>query len=199
MADKNDDHRKHLITTLPAILTGAAALIAALTTTYVNLRNSDRDKAAAAAPATPAPAPPAAPARPTATGPKRLHLQVERIVVHSDGTAGTTDWRFSVEVADEPRFAFEQDGLTDEGGRNFAMPSNDGTEVTLASEKPIKLVVKGWKRSVLHASSPVPDAIGEGRILPDGSVAPVPVNGATPDDGAFTFHFAADAATGAAK
>lgn len=196
MAEKNDEHRKHLISTLPAILTGAATLIAALTATYVNLRN-DKDKAPAAVPAAVAAPAPARPA--VASGPKRVHLRVERIVVHSDGTAGTTDWRFSVEVADEPRFAFEQDGLTDEGGRNFAEPGGDGADVALPAERPLKLVVKGWKRSVLHAASAVPDAIGEGRILPDGSIAPVPVNAATPDAGAFTFHFAADAATGAAK
>lgn len=196
MAEKNDEHRKHLISTLPAILTGAATLIAALTATYVNLRN-DKDKAPAAVPAAVAAPAPARPA--VASGPKRVHLRVERIVVHSDGTAGTTDWRFSVEVADEPRFAFEQDGLTDEGGRNFAEPGGDGADVTLPAERPLKLVVKGWKRSVLHAASAVPDAIGEGRILPDGSIAPVLVNAATPDAGAFTFHFAADAATGAAK
>ena len=196
MAEKNDDHRKHLISTLPAILTGAATLIAALTATYVNLRKDDGKNAAppaAAASAAPAPA------KPVATGPRRLHLRVERIVVHSDGTAGTTDWRFSVEIADEPRFAFEQNGLTDEGGRNFAEPQNDGTDVTVLPDRPLKLVVKGWKHSMLHASSPVPDAIGEGRILPDGSVAPVPVNAATPDAGAFTFHFAAEPVAEVAK
>ena len=196
MTDKNDEHRKHLISSLPAILTGSAALIAALTTTYVNLHNNDKDKSAPAAAAPVAAAAPTSPAKPPEpTGPQRLHLHVERIVVHSDGTAGTTDWRFSVEVADEPRFAFDQDGLTDEGGRNFAIPDSDGTEVTVTPEHPLKLVVKGWKRSVLHASSPVPDAIGEGRILPDGKIEPVPVNAATPDAGAFTFHFAAEPAS----
>lgn len=182
------EQRKSLITTMPAILTGAAALIAAITTSVVNLRSDKADDKAAATPVVQQ----AAVAKPAAAAPSRLQLRVARIAVHSDGTAGSTDWRFAVEVADEPRFAFEQDGLTDEGGRNIAVPAHDPTEVVLKPDRPLKLVVKGWKHSRLHAASPVPDAIGEGRILVDGHVDPIPVNAGAPDDGAFTFYFAAD-------
>lgn len=194
MSDK-PEQRKSLVTTMPAILTGAAALIAAITTSVVNLRGDKDEDASVAASATQPAA--TAPAKPVAGNPDHLQLRVARIAVHSDGTAGTTDWRFAVEVADEPRFAFEQDRLTDEGGRNIAVPTHDPTDVVLKPDRPLKLVVKGWKRSRLHAASPVPDAIGEGRILVDGHIDPIPVNAGAPDDGAFTFYFVADDGKGA--
>lgn len=191
------EQRKSLITTVPAILTGAAALIAAVTTSVVNLRSDrDSDKGVAAPAAQQVATPPETRAAASAG---RLQLRIARIAVHSDGTAGTTDWRFAVEVAGEPRFAFEQDRLTDEGGRNIAVPTHEPTEVVLQPDRPLKLVVKGWKRSRLHSASPVPDAIGEGRILVDGHVDPVPVNAGAPDDGAFTFYFVADDGKGGAS
>ena len=191
MVEKDD--KKHLISLVPAILTGAAALIAALPTAYVNLRGNDKPsdaakpQAVASAQLVPAQTVPAKPA--VVSGPQQIRLQVERIAVHSDGTVGSTDWRFSVEVDDEPRFAFEQDGLTDEGGRNIAMPQDAFTALQLRQDKPMKVVIKGWKQSRLHGPSPVPDAIGEGRLTPDGKAEPLPVNAASPDLGAFTFYF----------
>ena len=128
MSDK-PEQRKSLVTTMPAILTGAAALIAAITTSVVNLRGDKDEDASVAAPTTQLAA--TASAKPVAGNPDHLQLRVARIAVHSDGTAGTTDWRFAVEVADEPRFAFEQDRLTDEGGRNIAVPTHDPTDVVL--------------------------------------------------------------------
>jgi hypothetical protein len=193
--------KKHIVATVPAILTGTAALIAALTTTYVSLRDGKPqmpEKAQITAVAQPVenPSKTAVPAIvPPAVVPteRPVVLQVERIAVHSDGTAGTTDWRFAVEVDDEPRFTFEQTRLTDEGGRNIAMPEDATTTLRLAVGKPAKITVKGWRYSALHAATAVPDAQGEGQLGADGKPEPIQVSAAEPDKGAFTFYFSADA------
>lgn len=193
------DAKKHIVATVPAILTGTAALIAALTTTYVSLRNSHSTapaKAQITAAAQGVENPPervvpvVAPVA-AASSERPVVLQVERIAVHSDGTAGTTDWRFAVEVDDEPRFTFEQDRLTDEGGLNIAIPKEALTTLQLAAGKPAKITVKGWRRSKLHAASPMPDAQGEGRLGADGKPEPIQVSAAEPDLGTFTFYFSA--------
>jgi hypothetical protein len=193
--------KKHIVATVPAILTGAAALIAALTTTYVSLRDGKSPapaKAQIAAIAQPTDNPsktvaPTAVQTSAVPSERPVVLQVERIAVHSDGTAGTTDWRFSVEVDDEPRFTFEQDRLTDEGGRNIAMPKDAATTLRLAAGRPAKITVKGWRHSALHAATSVPDAQGEGRLGADGKPEPIQVSAAEPDLGAFTFYFSAEA------
>lgn len=192
--------KKSIAAIMPAILTGTAALIAALTTTYVSVRDDTSQVSAkpqitapeAAAPvgASPAVAQPAAPAE------RHMLLKVERIAVHSDGTAGTTDWRFAVEVDGEPRFAFEQDRLTDEGGLSIAMPKEAFTTMQLASGMPAKITVKGWRRSKFRAASLLPDAQGEGRLGADGKPEPIQVSASQPDLGAFTFYFSTTPAEG---
>jgi hypothetical protein len=201
--------KKHVIATMPAILTGSAALIAALTTTFVTLRDGKAPEpakpqttiatpGASAVPDAMAPAMDAPLALQAAIPSERpVVLSVERIAVHSDGTTGTTNWRFSVEVDGEPRFAFEQQRLTDEGGRNIAFPKQASTELRLAQGKPAKIVVKGWKTSAFHAVAPQPDAQGEGRLGGDGRPEAIQVSAVKPDMGAFTFYFSADAAPNA--
>jgi hypothetical protein len=197
--------KKHIIATVPAILTGSAALIAALTTTFVTLRDGKEpapattSTAAVDATATQIQTASAAVAPPvsetgTALGERPVVLSVDRIAVHSDGTAGKTNWRFSVEVDGEPRFAFDQERLTDEGGRNIAFPKQASTALRLAQGKPAKIVVKGWKTSAFHAVAPQPDAQGEGRLDGDGKPEAIQVSAVKPDMGAFTFYFSADTA-----
>jgi hypothetical protein len=221
MTDKDiaKDGKKHLIATVPAILTGSAALVAALTTTYVSLRDGKSEASAKPETAVVAPAanPPNAagvtlpqpdssagasvtasvPVQAVATSQERsMMLGVERIAVHRDGTSGATNWRFAVEVDGEPRFAFEQERLTDEGGRNIAFPKDAFTRLRLAQGKPAKIVVKGWKISRFHAAAPQPDAQGEGRLDPAGKPEAIQVSAAEPDLGSFTFYFSADATEG---
>ncbi len=196
--------KKHIIATVPAILTGSAALIAALTTTFITLRDGKEPAPAAAtsiaavdasaaqnATVSMTSAPPVAQTA-TASSERPLVLSVERIAVHSDGTAGTTNWRFSVEVDGEPRFAFEQARLTDEGGRNIAFPKQASTALRLAQGKPAQIVVKGWKTSAFRAAAPQPDAQGEGRLGADGKPEAIQVSAVKPDMGAFTFYFSAN-------
>ncbi len=201
--------KKHIVATVPAILTGTAALIAALTTTYMSVRGdaspvSVKPQIAAIAPAIANPPDVAMPvgtppvvAKPVVAAAERpMLLKVERIAVHSDGTAGTTDWRFAVEVDGEPRFTFEQDRLTDEGGLNIAMPEAAFTTLQLAAGMPAKITVKGWRRSKLRAAPPLPDAQGEGRLGVDGKPEPIQVSGSEQSLGAFTFYFSAIPAEG---
>ena len=181
--------RKPSIQHVPAILTGAAALIAALTSVYVNVRD---DKAAAPVPAAVADAPPAA--APTDAQPKvpeRVRLGVERIAVEHDGSPGTTDWRFTVEADGEPLFAFRQDGLDDQGGRNVAIPA-DASSMLRMTQKPVHVVVKGW-RGGWFRSAAAADASGEGMLMPSGSIAPLRVQAGKPDAGAFVFYLSAEA------
>lgn len=201
--------KKHIVASMPAILTGTAALIAALTTTYMSVRGdaspvSVKPQMTAIAPAVanppdvamPVGTPPVVAQPVVASAERPMLLKVERIAVHSDGTAGTTDWRFAVEVDGEPRFTFEQDRLTDEGGLNIAMPEEAFTTLQLAAGMPAKITVKGWRRSKLRAASPLPDAQGEGRLGADGKPEPIQVSGSEQNLGAFTFYFSAIPAEG---
>ncbi len=202
--------KKHVVASVPAILTGTAALIAALTTTYVTVRGdaapaAAKPRIAAVAPAGANPpevmapagtAPPVVAQPVVAAAVQPMLLKVERIAVHSDGTAGTTDWRFAVEVDGEPRFTFEQDRLTDEGGLNIAMPKEALTTLQLAAGMPAKITVKGWRRSAMRTAPPSPDVQGEGRLAADGKPEPIQVSGTDQNLGAFTFYFSAIPAEG---
>jgi hypothetical protein len=192
-----DNDKKPVLHVLPALLTGAAALIASLTAVYVNLR-SDRDApppappAVSAAPATAAASQPGPPAPATAQ-PLRLRLRLDRIAVRHDGSVGTTDWRFAVEVDGQPLFVFRQDDLDDTGGRNVALPKDAAGEVELAPGQAAKVAVKAWRGSRLRLVEGEPDATGEGTLRGAGAMAPLEVAAAQPDKGAFVLYFTAAA------
>ena len=186
-----DNDRKPPLQHVPALLTGTAALIAALTGVYVNLRDT-REAPVAGAGAKPAvhAAAPAASAVPAA-----LRVQVERIAVEHDGTPGTTDWRFTVEADGEPLFAFTQDALDDSGGRNVVAPTDAQGLLRVAAGKRVRLTVQGWRASLLgYGASPL--ASGEGTLAGSGALAPIRVQAAKPADGAFVFHLSAEPARG---
>jgi hypothetical protein len=184
------DNERKALQHVPAILTGTAALIAALTGVYVNLRDS-REAPAPAAEAKPAMTRAAATAANTAPVP--LRIQVERIAVAHDGTPGTTDWRFTVEADGEPLFAFTQDALDDSGGRNVVVPRDAQGLLRLAPGKRVRLTVQGWRAGLLGFGAQ-PLASGEGTLAGSGALAPVRVQAAKPEDGAFVFHLSAEAA-----
>lgn len=180
MAD--NEKKKPSISHVPAILTGSAALLAALTTVYVNVRGDKQvdNKPTATVAAVPQPA--------LATASGKLRLQVERIVVEHDGSPGTTDWRFTVEADNEPLFAFEQEDLDDTGGRNVAMPDGAAGVLRLAEDKDARIVVKGWRGSWFKLGTEA-DAVGEGWLSPGGALGAIRVQATQPGDGAFVFHF----------
>jgi len=177
---------------VPAILTGAAALIAALTTVYVNVRGERQPPppAVATTSATPAARQPAAPVA------RKLQLQVDRIAVQHDGSPGTTDWRFTVEADGEPLFVFSQDDLDDSGGRNVAVPGDAAGNLALAPGARVRITVQGWRGSRLRLVQGAPDVRGEGVFAAAGAMAPLQVRADVPGDGAFVFYFSAAAVDG---
>ncbi|HVI57525.1 MAG TPA: hypothetical protein VM619_01450 [Luteimonas sp.] len=189
-----DNEKKPILHVLPAVLTGAAALIASLTAVYVNLRD-DRDApppappAVAAAPATAATSQPP----PGAAVAQALRLRLDRIAVRHDGSVGTTDWRFAVEVDGQPLFVFQQDDLDDTGGRNVALPKDAGGDVELAPGQAAKIAVKAWRGSRLRLVEGEPDARGAGTLRGAGAMAPLEVAADEPGKGAFVLYFTAGA------
>jgi hypothetical protein len=186
--------KKPALQHVPAILTGSAALIAALTTVYVNVRG-DKDAPVQQRPSAAAASATSAQAAPTpvsaSIAPARVRLSVERIAVEHDGSPGTTDWRFTVEADGEPLLAFQQDELDDQGGRNVANPA-DATGALRLAGKPVHIVVKGWRGSWFKGGV-APDATGEGMLMPSGNIQPLRVQAEKPDAGAFVFYFSSAA------
>ena len=187
---------KPIVHVVPAILTGAAALIAALTTVYVNVRG-DRQPQPAAATSAATPATRQAVAPVAAQAARKLQLQVDRIAVQHDGSPGTTDWRFTVEADGEPLFVFSQDDLDDSGGRNVAVPEHAAGKFVLAPGAHVRISVQGWRGSRLRLVQGAPDVRGEGVLAAAGAMAPLQVQAEASDDGAFVFYFSAAASDGA--
>jgi hypothetical protein len=82
-----DNEKKPVISHLPAIFTGAAALIAALTTVYVNVRNDIKDEAVPTVVASTVKPVETKPEQPAA--PQELRLQLQRVAVKHDGAVGS--------------------------------------------------------------------------------------------------------------
>ncbi|MEO8365801.1 MAG: hypothetical protein ABI538_06285 [Pseudoxanthomonas sp.] len=186
-----DNEKKPVIAHLPAILTGSAALLAALTTVYINIRNDLKNDA-------PAPAAIVAQAKP-ATGkleqpalPQQLRLQLQRIAVQQDGAVGNADWRFAIEADGQPLFAFQQESITSEGGRNIVVVGEDRdahATLELMPGKRVPVTIKGWRSGWFKKSGPV--VLGEGELAGSGPLSPIVVKAADERKGAFTFYFSA--------
>lgn len=185
--------KKPTLQHVPAILTGAAALIASLTAVYVNVRG-DRNTpppVAAIAPATPHVVAQAKPATETPKPVDRYTITVDRIAVEHDGSPGTTDWRFTVEADDDALFAFQQDDLDDTGGRNVAVPKDASGVLRLEGRPGARIVIQGW-RGRLFGLGRAPDATGEGRLSAGGGIGAIRVAASEPEGGTFVFHLSAD-------
>jgi len=187
--------KKPVLHQLPAILTGAAALIASLTAVYVNVRGDRNATPAAQTTQAQAAAKPEAakPAKETPRAIDRWHVGVDRIAVEHDGSPGTTDWRFTVEADDDALFAFQQDDLDDTGGRNVAVPKDAGGSLRLEGRDGVRITIKGWRGRLLGLGG-APDAVGEGRMSKSGAIGPIRVAAPDPSGGAFVFHLSADPA-----
>jgi hypothetical protein len=175
---------KPIVHVVPAILTGAAALIAALTTVYINVRGDKSPQPATATAIPVASAPASAPAVAT------LRLRVDRIAVQHDGSIGTTDWRFAVTADGQPLFVFAQDDLDETGGRNVALPADAAGDLQVANGKPVRISIEGWRGSRLRLAQGEPDVRGEGMLSAAGASA-IKVQAGKPEAGAFVFYFSA--------
>ena len=186
MADNDNKTRngKPIVHVVPAILTGAAALIAALTTVYVNVRGDKSSQPTAAATKV------ASARRATAPAAVTLRLRVNRIAVQHDGSIGTTDWRFAVTADGQPLFVFAQDALDETGGRNVALPADAAIDIQVANGKPVKISIEGWRGSRQRLAQGKPDARGEGVLSVAGPSA-IKVQAEKPEAGAFVFYFSA--------
>ena len=176
---------------LPAKLAAMVVFLVALTTLVGNvfeLVDKRTTPVAVSAPARsasqrqPKPQPQPVPPR----GPIELHI--DRIVVEHDGSPGTTDWRFSIEVDGEPMLAFQQEALDDTEGRNVAVPDAPGARVRNIDDRNARVVVKGWRGSWFKFGSQ-PDATGEGWLTPSGGIGTIRVAATAAESGAFVFHF----------
>lgn len=186
-----DNEKKPVIAHLPAILTGSAALLAALTTVYINIRNDLKNDA-------PAPAAIVAQAKPATAKleqpalPQQLRLQLQRIAVQQDGAVGNADWRFAIEADGQPLFAFQQESMTSEGGRNIVVVGEDRdahATLELMPGRRIPVTIKGWRSGWFKKSEPV--VLGEGELAGSGPLSPIVVKAADEGKGAFTFYFSA--------
>jgi hypothetical protein len=141
---------------VPAILAGSAALIAALSTVYVNMRNAPAPTATPAASFAPALSPasgepaasPAATESPKPAAAQRVLLRLERVQVDNDGSMGSTDWTFEASVDGEPMFTVAMPSLNDKPGQNLARPADArqaSVEVKLPPGKNVALAVHGFR------------------------------------------------------
>ena len=181
----HDQKQKPWYAHLPAKLAAVVVFLVAVTTLVGNVFELVHERPPPAAPGAAQPAQPST-AEAAPTGP--VDLRLDRIVVQHDGSPGTTDWRFSIEVDGEPMLAFQQEALDDTGGRNVAVPDEPGARVHGIGDRNAKVVVKGWRGSWFKFGSE-PDATGEGWLTPSGGIGTIRVEAKDAESGAFVFHF----------
>ena len=181
----DDQKQKPWYAHLPAKLAAVVVFLVAVTTLVGNVFELVDERTAPAPPQAAQPAQPSAPAA-APTGPVELHL--DRIVVQHDGSPGTTDWRFSIEVDGEPMLAFQQEALDDTEGRNVAVPAEAALRVRLGERGNARILVKAWRGSWLKFGSE-PDATGEGWLTATGGIGTIRVAADDAEAGVFVFHF----------
>ncbi len=173
-----EETKKHWVAHAPSILTGLAALTAALTTVYVNVRNDKSPAAsvpqvAAVAGTIPNTSPvvvPAANSVSAATPLNRtLDLQLERVRVDNDGTMGTTDWTFDIKNGERSLFSVPFKSLTDRAGANIVAPEPSAVahaSLTVAAGTEPEISVRGWKQA-WSGKAQIPDVLGQTKLNPE--------------------------------
>ena len=175
---------------LPAKLAAIVVFLVALTTLVGNLFELvDKRAASVAVPVAPEPSSQAGPASQSQPALREgpVELRIDRIVVEHDGSPGTTDWRFSIEIDGEPMLAFPQDALDDTEGRNVAVPGEPPVRASLGERGNARVVVKAWRGSWFKFGT-APDAVGEGWLTATGGIGTIRVAAEDPMAGAFVFH-----------
>lgn len=169
----SEETKKHWIAIAPSILTGLAALIAALTTVYINVRNDIKiSQPAVSARATPAlVSEKVAKTQLKSATPSSimLDLQLERVRVDNDGTMGTTDWTFDIKNGERSLFSVPFKALTDKAGANIVAPgeaSPANASIVLTSSGSSEITVQGWKQA-WSGKTHAPDVIGKAMLNAD--------------------------------
>ena len=175
---------------VPGILMGSAALIAALSTLYVNLRGDDAPAPAAVAPAAVVVATPDAATPPTT--PTVMRWRLDRVQVDDDGSMGSTDWTFQVSVDGEPRVSVAMPALSDEPGQNLVRPAEGqetSVDVELSGAQSVALAVNGWKKGRLGGASG--EVSGQQWLTSGLAKATVTLEGDKPKGPRFVLYFSA--------
>jgi len=190
----NQEQPKHSkAAQLTGVMAAAAALIAAVSTAYVNLRSQPAPVPAPGPVAVTAPAPAASASSAAvaiAQKPVAMVLRLDRLQVENDGSMGTTDWNFEVSAAGEPRFTLPMRSLNDKPGHNLVRPPSPddaATELHLASDQQLKVDVRGWRDGLL--GNPGTEISGSGWISGKADKLSVHVGGDAAKSPAFTLYF----------
>lgn len=180
---------------VPAILAGSAALIAALSTLYVNLRN-DRQPVPEPVAVTQPIAEPAstpvieAPQAAAPTAPRVMLIRLDRLQVDNDGSAGSTNWTFQVSADEKPLFSVPMPSLSDKPGRNLVRAADAAAvsaEVELSSSKNIEVSAKGWKDGWLPGARA--EVSGKAWLARGINGTVITVQGDKPDGPKFVLYF----------
>lgn len=187
-----EETKKHWIALAPSILTGLAALIAALTTVYINVRN-DKPAPVAAAQAVPVTIPNnvavvSVSAKPVQA--KIIDLQLERMRVDNDGSMGTTDWTFEIQNGERSLFSVPFKALADNAGENIVVPKDAAVAHAklTATETMPEIIVRGWKQG-WSGKAKVPDVIGKAKLDADDDSLVIEVKSEKADGAAFVLYF----------
>lgn len=189
-----EETKKHWIALAPSILTGLAALIAALTTVYINVRN-DKSAPVAAAPAATVQVPVSnnVAVVSTSTMPaqaKIIDLQLERMRVDNDGSMGTTDWTFEIQNGERSLFSVPFKALADNAGENIVVPKDAAVahaKLTATDNMP-EIIVRGWKQG-WSGKARAPDVIGKAKLDVGDDSLVVEVKSEKADGAAFVLYF----------
>lgn len=196
----NEETKKHWVAHAPSILTASAALIAALTTVYINVRN-DRPAPAVVAQAAPvvAQAAPVAVLSSSAITPdkvlpvqaKIIDLQLERMRVDNDGSMGTTDWTFDIQSGERSLFSVPFKALVDNAGENIVTPKDAvlaRAKVSIATVTTPEIIVRGWKQA-RSGKAKASDVTGKATLNADDDSLVIEVKSEKADGAAFVFYF----------
>lgn len=187
-----EETKKHWIALAPSILTGLAALIAALTTVYINVRNDKPAPAAAvqAAPVAVSNDVAAVSAKPLPAQAKIIDLQLERMRVDNDGSMGTTDWTFEIQNGERSLFSVPFKALADNAGENIVVPKDAAVahaKLTATDNMP-EIIVRGWKQG-WSGKAKVPDVIGKAKLDAGDDGLVIEVKSEKADGAAFVLYF----------
>jgi len=198
-----ETEKKSWMSHLPGILGGSAALVAALTTVYVNLRNTSQANAPTAVIATTsssASAHGSAPGSATASAsPVKMNLRLERILTRNDGSLGTTDWMFEVSAAGDPLYSLPVKSLDDREGKNLRMipagaPVSSVLDVSPAAATSVS--IRGWKHGLLGVGG-APDVTGSGWLSSGIDSVTIDAKSTQKGGAEFVFYFSAAEIAGA--